>query len=422
MERTGSEPATVAIIGAGNRGADVYAEALGRRPDAVRIVAVADPDPARRDRLADRHEVPESGRFDGWASLLARPALADAVVIATPDALHLGPAREALARGYHLLLEKPIAPTLDEVRALAAAAADAPGTVTVAHVLRYAPFFQALADVIRGGRIGALVGIQHTENVGHWHFAHSYVRGNWRREADAAPMILAKACHDLDLLRWWVGRPCRSVASFGDRRRFRREHEPEGATDRCTDGCAVERSCPYSALRIYQERFAGERGWPVSVVSDDPSPTGVRRALETGPYGRCVYRCDNDVADHQVAILEFEGGVTANLTVSAFTEENTRTVHLMGDRGEAIGHLGLGEIEVREFMSGERVTLRVGSGEDGHGGGDDALVDDFVARLRGERTGPAASSLEASIESHTMAFAAERSRREGRVVSLASLG
>lgn len=414
-------PVTIAVVGAGNRGADVYARHLADLPGATRIVAVAEPDPGRRDRLAERHGVPPEARFDGWEALLARPRLADALVLATPDALHLGPAREALRRGYHLLLEKPIAPTLGEVNALAEAARGTDATVTVAHVLRYTPFFGAIARLLDKGRIGDLVSIQHTESIGHWHFAHSYVRGNWRREADASPMILAKACHDLDLLRWLVGRPCRSVASYGGLRHFRAEQAPDGSTERCTGGCAVERTCPYSAVRIYLERFAGERGWPNSVVTPDPTPERIHEALDTGPYGRCVYRCDNDVADHQVVALDFDGGVAATLTVAAFTEANTRTIHLMGTHGEIHGHMSRGEIVLHDFAHGTREVLHVDAGDDPHGGGDAGIVRDFVARLRGQRTGRAATDLATSIESHRMAFAAERSRHEGRVVELASL-
>ena len=396
---------------------------------------MAEPDPDRRARFGDRHALPAHARYDGWASLLAEPRLADALVLATPDALHLEPAQQALARGYHLLLEKPIAPTLDEVNQLAQAAQDASTTITVAHVLRYAPFFARVAALLREGRIGDLVTVQHTENIGHWHFAHSYVRGNWRREADASPMLLAKACHDLDLLRWLVGRTCTRVASYGGLRHFRADQAPEGSTERCSDGCAVERACPYSALRIYLERFGGTDGWPASVVTPDPTPERLRSALETGPYGRCVYRCDNDVADHQVVALDF-AGIAATLTVSAFTERNTRTTHLMGTHGELHGHMETGEIVIEDFTRGTREVEIVSGGPQGgadggadggaqlgaqdgaHGGGDVGLVLDFVARLRGERTGPAASDLATSLESHRIAFAAERSRHEARMVSL----
>ena len=414
-----TRPLTVAVVGAGNRGGDVYARHLKGLGGVAEVVAIADPDAARLRAVGDEHGVSDELRFGDWRELLGRERLADAVVIATPDLLHVEPALAALERDYHLLLEKPIAPTREGMRRIAKAAARSRGSVTVAHVLRYSELFATIKELLDAGRIGGLVSVQHTENIGYWHFAHSYVRGNWRNEAGSSPMILAKACHDLDLLRWLVGEPCLSVASFGELHHFRRDQAPEGSTDRCTDGCQVERSCPYSAIRIYLERFEGRPGPPGSLV--EPAPEFVRQQLETGPYGRCVYRCDNDVADHQVVALRFAGGVSVNLTVSAFTEDNTRTVHLMGSHGEIHAHMGKGEIVINDFSAGTRELVQVTPAGQGHSGADEGLVRDFVARLRGEVTGPALTDLAASIESHEMAFAAEASRKEGRVVSMSVL-
>ena len=409
-------PITVAVVGAGNRGGDVYARHLKQASGAAQVVAVADPQPERLAAIGNEHDVSPELRFTDWRELLGRERLADAVVIATPDLLHVEPAIAALERGYHLLLEKPIAPTREGVLNIAKAAARSGGSVTVAHVLRYSEFFAALKELLDAGRIGGLISVQHTENIGYWHFAHSYVRGNWRNEAGSSPMILAKACHDLDLMRWLVDSPCLSVSSYGGLRHFRLDQAPPGSTDRCTDGCEVERRCPYSAIRIYLERFEGRPGPPGSMV--DPAPEFVRQQLETGPYGRCVYRCDNDVADHQVVAMKFGGQVSVNLTVSAFTEDNTRTIHLMGSHGEIRAHMGKGEIIVNDFSAGTQELLQVTPSGQGHAGADEGLVRDFVARLRGEVTGPALTSLAASIESHEMAFAAEESRKEGRMVSL----
>lgn len=419
-DRKMAHPVTLALIGAGNRGARVYGAYALRFPEEVRVVAVADADPARRERAATQHGVKEDLRFTAWEDLLARPLLADAVVIATPDALHVEPVKAALALGYQVLLEKPIAPTLEGVLQVAEAARAKSGRVTVAHVLRYADFFQKLKLLLDEGRVGSLMQLQHTENIGHWHFAHSFVRGNWRRQDQSSPMILAKACHDLDLLRWLVGRPCERVASFGGLTHFRPENAPQGSTERCSDGCAVERSCPYSAQRIYLERFGAAPGWPNDVLTLDPDPERLRVALEQGPYGRCVYHCDNDVADQQTVAMSFEGGASASLTVSAFTEASTRTVHIMGSHGEVHGHMERGELLLHDFAAGRSELIRTHAGL-GHGEADWALMRDFVARLRGEAAGQALTDLEASIESHLMAFAAERARREGAGMALSDL-
>lgn len=448
-----TEPIRLLLIGAGNRGAGVYGAYCLRHPDAAQVVAIADLDEARRARVAGQHAVPPHRRYECWSEAFSAEAgQIDAVVIATPDREHVAPAIMALDRHLDVLLEKPIAPDPDGVVRVVEAAARSRGTVTVAHVLRYTPFFGMLKSLMEEGVIGDLVGIEHTENVGYWHFAHSYVRGPWRREEQASPMILAKACHDLDLLRWFAGASCSQIASFGGLHHFRADQAPEGAPERCLDGCVVEATCPYHAGRFYVDELAGWDGPPVSAISDDPSPAGRLRALAEGPYGRCVYRCDNDVADHQVTILEFENGVQARLTVSAFTEACSRTVRLHGTAGELAGDLEEGVIELRRFLPASHVTWPSGSTgigraptdprpqhevmripapveEEGtaparafigHAGGDEGLLRDFVDRLRrrraGERPEGARTSLEESLESHLLAFAAERSRRDGLVV------
>jgi predicted dehydrogenase len=411
----------IALLGAGVRGVEIYGELVRRHPLGARVVAVADVDAGCAARAAARL----GGSIATFASgdaLLAAPRLADAVIIATPDRAHADLAVRAIARGYHVLLEKPIGTTEAEVRAVAEAARAADVTVTVAHVLRYTEFFRTMKRLVDDGRVGKLVGIQHTENVGYWHFAHSFVRGNWRRADEASPMILAKACHDLDLMRWLAGAPAVAVGSMGRLSWFRGENAPDGSTARCTDGCRVERTCPYSAIRFYAERHAGATGWPVSALGPDTSPEGVQRALREGPYGRCVYRCDNDVVDHQVATIEFEGGVFGTLVVSGLTALNTRTVKLVGSHGELRGHMDRHEIEVHDFVTGAVETLAMGQRAGAHAGGDEGLVDDFLRRLDlargGQPVAAAATSLAESIESHLLAFAAERARLSGTIVSM----
>jgi predicted dehydrogenase len=243
------------------------------------------------------------------------------------------------------------------------------------------------------------------------------------------------------LLRWLAGTPCRAVASFGSLRHFRRANAPPGAPARCLDGCPAEDTCPFHAGRFYLDRLAGWDGPPVTALTSDLSPAGRLAALRDGPYGRCVYQCDNDVPDRQVVALEFTNGVTATLTVSAFTADSTRTVRYMGSRGEIAGDLERGEIRIRPF-SGHRPEpdeiVRVDVPAEaaaptpalgaflGHAGGDDGLMSDFVARLRRRRAGepvaPTRTSLEQAVESHLMAFAAEESRLSGQVVTLAPAG
>jgi predicted dehydrogenase len=439
-----------ALVGAGDRGRNTYGAWCLAHPDRARIVAVAEPDPARREAFAAEHDIGPAGAFEDWGGMLAGDPGADAVIVASPDREHAGPAIAALERNYHVLLEKPIAPTAAEVRAVADAAASSRGSVTVAHVLRYTPFFSAVKRALDDGVIGDLVTITHAERIGYWHFAHSFVRGNWRREDQSSPMLLAKACHDLDLVRWLAGDRCTAVASFGGLRHFRPEEAPPRARDRCWDGerrCPAAPDCPFDAVRLYVEQTAEVTGWPVSVITDDTSPQGRLAALASGPYGRCVYASDNDVADHQVVALEFANGVRATLTVSGLTPDNTRTIVLGGTRGELSGRLDTGQIEIRRFLpdgaaldgpwdrdehgrqamrDDERIVIETSAvALDGHGGGDGAMLDDLVARLarlRDAGDGPgvvAPTELADALESHLIAFAAEESRHERRLVELA---
>lgn len=444
-------PITIAIIGAGNRGRDTYGRWCLQHPQEARVVAVAEAVSGRRAALADEHGIGPGTAFDDWRRLLEHDRLSDAVVIATPDREHAAPAIAALEAGYDVILEKPIAPTAHEVHAVGEAAARSSGSVTVAHVLRYTPFFSTLKRLLDEGQIGELVTIEHAERIGYWHFAHSFVRGNWRNEALSSPMILAKACHDLDIVRWLAGDRCTIVASFGGLHHFRPEQAPVGALDRCTDGvnrCPVAPECSFDAVRFYVDRMEGVTDWPVSVITDDPSRVGRLSAVATGPYGRCVYHADNDVADHQVVALEFANGVRASLTVTGLTADNTRSITLTGTRGELHSRLDTGEIELRRFLPStdeavegawdrddlgraavrgdDRVVLNATPEPlpDGHGGGDDGLMTDAIARLRARRDGlpgsaaEARTSLAASLDSHAMAFAAETSRLERRMVEL----
>lgn len=439
-------------MGAGERGRHTYGRWVLDHPHEARVVAVAEPDPQRRGALAAEHAVAAQHAVADWRQVLTGPRVADAVVIATPDRAHVEPAIAALERGYDVVLEKPIAPTPDGVRAVAEAAQRSTGTVTVAHVLRYTGFFAEVKSIVDAGRIGDLVTITHAEKIGYWHFAHSFVRGNWRRESESSPMILAKACHDLDLLRWLAGDRCSAVASFGGLRHFRAEEAPAGALERCWDGvrrCPVASACPFDAVRLYADRLEGVTDWPISVLGANETRDSRLELLATGPYGRCVYHSDNDVADHQLSVLEFANGVRATLTVSGFTADNTRTIALAGTRGELRGRLDTGTIELRSFLPGPgatrtgpwnrdelgRAALRDDGREvietgtltqlGGHAGGDDGLMRDVVERLLARRDGlpgadeAARTSLAVSIDSHLMAFAAEESRREGRLVTLA---
>lgn len=455
-------PVRIAVMGLGSRGASVYADFVERHPDDVRLVAVAEPDPLRRNAVGATHHLSRQACFSDYVDLAdAAAGLGlDAVVIALPDAQHVDALRRAVALGIPVLVEKPLATTPEDLTRLEQVAATATAPIVVAHVLRYTPFFRAIKSLLDSGALGAPCTIRLEENIGYWHFAHSFVRGNWRRSDTSSPMILAKSCHDLDLLRWLADAEPRTVSSTGSLAHFRAENAPDGAPLHCVDGCPVADSCAFFAPRYYVEAMAQTSGPPVSLLGPDLSPEGRLRALATSDYGRCVYRCDNDVADHQQVLLSFTNSVTATLSVSAFTSANTRTVQITGTGGEIVGNMESGELTVHLFsptrpfpelppgavlLSSARVgplghraqTFTVRPPDDvpgdhrGHAGGDEELLTQFVSGLHGRlaRTQGGAGAAEdvgaqqgttfaASVDSHRMAFAAEASRLSGRTIEL----
>ncbi|PTA69778.1 Gfo/Idh/MocA family protein [Deinococcus arcticus] len=399
----------VALLGCGNRGADVYGRLL--QAGGAVITHLVEPRAARLAEVAARHGVPPAAQFAHWDAFFALGRVADAVVIATPDDAHVAPCLQALALGYDVLLEKPVCLHEHELELLLRAEAASTGRVTVCHVLRATPFFQAVQGVLDGGALGRLVGIQHAENVAHWHYAHSYVRGNWRASPPAAPFLLAKSSHDLDLLRAFAGAPPLRVSSEGGLHHFRPGEAPPGAAARCVV-CPVV-GCPSDARTIYRGR--DPHAWPVTVLTAGGQT--LEEALAQGPYGECVYLGHNTQPDHQAVTVLFGGGVTAQLTVSAFTHNNTRTLKLLGTHGELRGQMERGELELHDFRSGA-LTRWVVDTAGTHGGGDLGLVATWLAFLRGAASPP--TPLAQSVDAHRLAFAAERARLEGRVVELST--
>lgn len=411
-------PVTMIVVGAGGRGT-TYASFALQQPGRLKITGVAEPQEFFRNRMAQQHQIPPERVFRTWKDLVRQPRLADGVIIATLDDMHAEPTVALAKHGYHILVEKPMAPTKAECARMVAAAKKAKVMLGVCHVLRYTSYTRKLKEVLDSGAIGDIVSIQHLEPVGYWHQAHSFVRGKWRNEEESTFMLMAKSCHDLDWIRHIMGRPCQRVASFGSLHHFRKEHRPRGAAARCLD-CKVERQCPYSAKKIYLDRFKrGEKDWPVNVAAPVPTRASLLKALRTGPYGRCVYLCDNDVVDQQVVIMEFEGGRTANFTMTAFAGGH-RMTRVFGTRGEAYCDC----VSVRHFdfltdtWHEHDIESHDSSILGGHGGGDFMLMDAFTQAIATRNPALILSGAEESFETHASVFAAEESRRTGRVVKV----
>lgn len=418
---------TCAIAGLGNRGNDVYGNYESVRPDEMKVTAVADPVKGKREAARKRYHLEEENCFETAEDLLKQPKLADVLVIATQDRQHVAQAVEAIKLGYHVICEKPISPSLEECMRLQEAAHAYNRIVAVGHVLRYTPFYTKVKELIDSGRIGEVVSVQAMEKVTYWHQAHSFVRGNWRRKEETSPMILAKCCHDCDIFVWLLGRKCKRVSSYGGLYLFRPEMAPKGAAKRCLEGCRAKEDCPYDAEKIYvtnkrtgireviKDQRTGDEAWPVCVVSPgNLTEEGVYEALKEGPYGRCVYACDNDVVDHQVVNMEFEGGITVDFQMTAFTGRGGRSIHICGTRGDIYGDLADNKVTIEEFGEEPETFSTVQGDMSGHAGGDNRLIHDFLEAVRqGADEDQLKTGIDVSIQSHIIALAAEESRLAG---------
>lgn len=414
---------TIAVIGCGDRGMNVYAAMEEKYPDRLKVVACADINPAKRALMQKRHGITDENCFETGEELLAKEKLADALVIATLDRDHYKYAIPAMKKGYHLLLEKPVSPDLKECLEIAKVAKEYDRKVVVCHVLRYTAFYRKIKEFLDEKIIGDVVTIQAIEPVAYWHQGHSFVRGNWRNSDETSPMILQKCCHDLDIFVWLTDKSVKSVSSFGSLHEFKPEKAPEGASKYCLDGCPYIDTCLYSAKKQYLAQIeSGDDKWPVNVVMTNPTVENVTEALKTGPYGRCIYHCDNNVVDHQVVNLLMDDGVTVNFTMTAFTKNMFRRLSIMGTKGEINADMEDNIIRVQRFGIEEDIKIDVNTLTDdlsGHQGGDTALMSDFIDLILDNKVAPGITSVDVSLESHYAALAAEASRLDcGKVINL----
>ena len=406
------------IAGAGGRGL-AYGRFATEFPSELRVVGLAEPDPIRRARFLSEHEIKPEMVFHDWQSLLeSGRQLAPTIINCTMDRMHFESTMRMLDLGYDVLLEKPMAPVLEENLRLVKKAEECGRLLQICHVLRYTPFWQALRDVVRSGALGKVISVSHRENLIYYHMAHSFVRGNWRQEATSGPMILCKCCHDFDVLLWILKRKVAWLQSFGSLIHFRPENAPEGATERCTDPCPAADACKYEATKRYVRD--GE-GWPQNAVSYVPTRAARLERLKTDWYGRCVYQCDNDVVDHQTVNMEMEDGTTVTLVMNGQSDEECRTMRWDGAKATLYGKFSSRghEIRIHHHLSGEVEDVPVlARDSSGHGGGDYGIVRSFINTLKGQPDDSVTTARE-SLESHLLAFAAEESRQEKTVINMA---
>lgn len=414
-----SKKIKVIVIGAGNRG-ETYTDIMKRMPDRFELVAVAEPIESRRKNIQEKHNLPEESCFTTYDELFKLGKIADMAIVSTMDKQHFDPAMKAIALGYDILLEKPVSPDPIECEQIALQAEKYGVKVVVCHVLRYTPFFITLKELILEGKIGEIVSINHEENVGNVHQSHSFVRGNWGNESRSSFMLLQKSCHDLDILQWLLDKKCKKVQSFGSLTHFIRQNAPEGSAERCIDGCPHGETCPYNAVKLYIDDKKND--WFRTTCAREANPTDemLEHALRTTQYGKCVYKCDNDVVDHQTVNMLFEDGITVTFTMNAFNKGG-RFIHIMGTKGEIRAAMVATDKPIQYYNFETRQTtdipLRTGDGIlSGHGGGDEGIVNSIYEYFNGDDSNISISDIRTSVDNHHIAFAAEEARKKEIIV------
>lgn len=393
----------LAVIGYGGRGG-IYGEFALCFPDKFQLVAAADIDELRLKKLEGKNV----DTYTDYKKLLDAGYDLDLVAIATQDAQHKEHALYALERGYDLLLEKPIAPNKEDCYEIYECAKKHGRKVYVCHVLRYSPFYSTVKDIIDSGELGDIINMHALEAVGYYHIAHSFVRGPWRNSKESSPMILAKCCHDMDILRYLMGEKCISVNSYGSRKFFCAENAPKGATQYCSD-CPNKNECIWNAQKLYTKD--GYKWMAGYFLKGENTDENILRDLRYSQYDKCVFLNDNDVVDHQSTVLQFENGKTAVHTMTGFSQKIYRDIKIFGTKAELYGNMEDNYIEVRPF-GGEIRKIDVDISKavlGGHNGSDYYMMEQLYKELNGEH-GKGITYLDVSLESHLMSFAAEESR------------
>jgi len=405
----------IAVIGAGVRGTSLARKVVTSGMSAV-IAAVAEPDQVKRMKFAEEFSIPGSSIYEGWEELMANPGKFDAAIIATLDNQHTGPAIGSLSNNWHILIEKPLADSYEDCLRIVNLQKEKKTAIAVCHTLRFMEGYRKLKELLSDGIIGDLVHVEHMEAISNFRFAHNYVRGRWAQEKLNTFLLLHKCSHDIDYISWLFSEKCIRVSSFGSLKYFTPQNAPIGSTKRCTDGCRLTDTCPYSAIKIYVNGSPEE--WPARDITTTQSKESHLEAVRNGPYGLCVWHSENDVVDHQVVMMEFEGGATATCTLTGFSATNGRRIRLQGSRGEMLFDESVGTISIREFHSGRNEIINIPPVKSYHPEDQD-IVNEWLSSvlLSSSVTVNAAEAL----RTHAVVFAAEKSRREKRTVDMNEL-
>jgi hypothetical protein len=388
----------------------------------MKVVGVAEPDDGKREKMAREHSIPEEKCFKTGEDALKMEKFCDAVLITTPDRVHHKLSLKALERGYHILLEKPMATSSKDCADIVKEQEKSGKVLMICHVLRYTQFFKEMKKVLDSGDLGNIITIEILEEVGYWHYAHSFVRGNWRKKQESGPIILTKSCHDMDLFSWFIDSKIKSVYSTGSLKYFTKKNTPKGATSRCVGKCKVKKNCIYNSEKFYLSvKDPSDVKWPINVISPvDKSLKARKEALKKGPYGRCVWKCDNNVCDNQQVLIRFENGIIGRFILTAFGVMPTRKIKVYLECGEIHGDFEVGSMRVIKYRGlkdqDEVNHIEIGKKE-GHGGGDSLILKNFVKSVQKKDEKYNLSSAAKSLRSHLIAFAAEESRMKGRPIN-----
>lgn len=395
----------IGLIGYGNRGR-LYCSFIKDLADKVELVAVCD---LRAKELHDSiKSLNVSKIYDNDVDFFKAKLDLDLLLICSMDQYHFTHAKQALELGYNLLLEKPISNNLKEVHILNELAQKKNLKVIITYVLRYAIFYKMIKDIIDSGEIGQVININTTENVAYWHQAHSYVRGNWKNSEETGPMILTKCSHDLDLIYWLMGKNVSRISSFGDLTYLKKENAPKDAGEFCED-CKIKDSCAFNAYRFY----LNNKEWLRPMVGDDLSDEKIIAYLHHCEYSRCVFKCQNNVVDHQIVNIEFEDKTTASHTMNAYTRYCYRDIKIMGSKGCIEGNFEEKKFKVYHFVDHFEKEINVCDYTNdfvGHGGGDRVMFNELIEYLLSNKKANSLTTIQESVMSHEMAFAAETSR------------
>ena len=411
----------VIVIGAGSRGMGYSNIMKDEYDEKYEVIGVADPNDSRREYVKNKHGISDDMCFTDWKPLLEKGKIADLAIIATMDRDHFEPSMKAIELGYDLLLEKPITPTPEECIALTEAANRKGVKVIICTVLRYTALFNYIKQVIDSGRLGKVMNVTHREDVGNVHQSHSFVRGKWGNSERSSTMLLQKSCHDIDILQWLLSKKCLKVQSFGSLSHFTAENAPEGAPDYCVQGCPHAETCPYNAIKLYYDDKKNDwfRGACTTLVN--PTDEQVMEAISTNQYGKCVYKCDNDVVDHQIVNMFFEDDITVNFSMAAFNKGG-RFIEVMGTKGMLTAAMrGNSPITIFDFETREEDEISMDALDGilgGHGGGDSGIVKTVYDYLTGSYEGNSVPDISESCYNHLITFAAEESRLSGKIVDV----